>query len=541
MKSWTIAKKLTTSMAILIALSISILAVFAYQLKGQTTLTQVNNQSIIDVGNTLNFIQRARLNLRDALFATQSNAPEERILYYKNTYQKLAQQVDELVEKMSKQPLSPTAKQFLNEGISGWVDLKTVVGKIEKATNERNFDQAIHLMLTDCYKSASKSVSGFNQFADQLNTEIKSASEANIESINSFTLTASIIAILAIALASTLVLRTISQMRKSLDQAIAISKAIESGDLTQDIQTSSQDETGKLLSNLNSMSNGLRQTVSSMISGTLQLNSATEMLNSSSKVLKHSSSEVSESTNSTSTAVEQLGSSMDSVSQSAGEVLGNVQQSLEQTEQSKTKITVLVDEIGKVEHAVQHMSTSVGAFISATRKITTMTDEIKQIADQTNLLALNAAIEAARAGEQGRGFAVVADEVRKLAEMSSCSAVKISETTAELNSLAQVVEGAVGEGLSSITSSRGYADLAVQAIVETAQQAQRSLSEVNEITNGVNEQAKASDLVSKNLNRIVALMDTSEKALNKNLESTQSILEVAHLLEQAATKFRLQK
>ena len=61
------------------------------------------------------------------------------------------------------------------------------------------------------------------------------------------------------------------------------------------------------------------------------------------------------------------------------------------------------------------------------------------------------------------------------------------------------------------------------------------------LTDGVNEQAKASDLVSKNLNRIVALMDTSEKALNKNLESTQSILEVAHLLEQAATKFRLQK
>ena len=230
MKSWTIAKKLTTSMAILIALSISILAVFAYQLKGQTTLTQVNNQSIIDVGNTLNFIQRARLNLRDALFATQSNAPEERILYYKNTYQKLAQQVDELVEKMSKQPLSPTAKQFLNEGISGWVDLKTVVGKIEKATNERNFDQAIHLMLTDCYKSASKSVSGFNQFADQLNTEIKSASEANIESINSFTLTASIIAILAIALASTLVLRTISHMRKSLDGPVGdeILKSCES-------------------------------------------------------------------------------------------------------------------------------------------------------------------------------------------------------------------------------------------------------------------------------------------------------------------------
>ena len=170
-----------------------------------------------------------------------------------------------------------------------------------------------------------------------------------------------------------------------------------------------------------------------------------------------------------------------------------------------------------------------------------MTDEIKQIADQTNLLALNAAIEAARAGEQGRGFAVVADEVRKLAELSSSSAVKISETTTELNNLAQVVEGAVGEGLNSITSSRSYADLAVNAIVETELQAKRSLAQVNTITHGVTEQVQASDLVSKNLGKIVALMETSERAMNKNLESTQSILNVAYQLDEAATKFRLQK
>lgn len=545
MKSWTIARKLTVSMAILIALSVSILSVFALQLKDQSSNTQnaiENNVApLIDVANVLNFIQLARVNLRDALFASQANAPQEKINAYRSAYQGLAKKVDELVLTLGKRKLSPKASEFLKEGTAGWEELKVVVGKIERATLDRNFDLAIELMLTDCYIAAKNAVSGFNQFADLQQLELEGTIDQDIQTTDSFTLTASIMALLSICLASIIALRTITHMRKSLDQAIEISKAIESGDLTQNISHAGEDETGTLLKNLSNMSNGLRETVSAMINGTHQLQSATEMLNSSSKVLKHSSSEVSESTNSTSAAVEQLGSSMDSVSQSAGEVLGNVQQSLEQTEQSKTKITVLVDEIGKVEHAVQHMSTSVGAFISATRKITTMTDEIKQIADQTNLLALNAAIEAARAGEQGRGFAVVADEVRKLAEMSSCSAVKISETTAELNSLAQVVEGAVGEGLSSITSSRGYADLAVQAIVETAQQAQRSLSEVNEITNGVNEQAKASDLVSKNLNRIVALMDTSEKALNKNLESTQSILEVAHLLEQAATKFRLQK
>ena len=541
MKNWTIAKKLTVSMSILIVLSISILSVFAYELKGQTSKDQLNVQPIIDVGITLNFIQRARVNLRDALFATQAGAPDERIRYYQGTYRELAVQIDALVSKLKQRPLSAKASQYIDEGIAGWTDLKTVVGKIETATNERNFELAIQLMLKDCYQAASASVSGFNQFADQLNAEMTAASETNIANINSFTITASVVALLAIALASTLAFRAIKHMGRSLQQAIEISKAIESGDLTQNVQSTSEDETGKLLHNLNSMSNGLRETVSSMINGTHQLKSATEILNSSSKELKHSSAEVSDSTSSTSTAVEQLGSSMKQVSESADQVLGNVQQSREQTEQSKTRITVLVSEIGKVENAVQHMSASVGDFIKATLKITTMTNEIKQIADQTNLLALNAAIEAARAGEQGRGFAVVADEVRKLAEMSSVSAVKISETTAELNNLAQVVEGAVGDGLSSITSSRGYADLAVNAISETEQQAQRSLSEVDAITHGVSEQARASELVSKNLLRIVTMMDTSEKALNKNLESTQSILEVVNQLEQAATKFRLQK
>lgn len=541
MNTWTIAKKLTVSMSILITLSLSILSIFAYELKGQTNKVQLNVEPLIDVGNALNFIQRARLNLRDALFATQAGAPEERIRYYQSTYQELAVQVDALVSKLKQRPLSAAASQHLDEGIAGWADLKTVVGRIEAATKDRNFDLAIQLMLTECYETASASVSGFNQFADQLNLEMNAATESNISHINSFTLTTSIIALLAIVLASALAFRTIKHMRTSLRKAIEISKAIENGDLTQNILSKSHDEAGKLLNNLNSMSNGLRATVSSMISGTHQLKSVTEMLSSSSKVLKHSSSEVSESTTSTSAAVEQLGSSMGLVSESAGRVLGNVQQSLEQTEQSKTRITVLVSEIGNVENSVQHMSASVSDFIKATLKITAMTNEIKQIADQTNLLALNAAIEAARAGEQGRGFAVVADEVRKLAELSSVSAVKISETTTELNNLAKVVEGAVGDGLNSITSSRGYADLAVNAIIETEQQAQRSLAEVNSITSGVDKQARAADLVSKNLNRIVTMMDTSERALNKNLESTQSILEVVNQLEQAATKFRLQK
>ncbi len=545
MKSWSIARKLSVSMLILIGLSVSVLCAFALQLNNQARQSEYSFETktlpLLDEANALNAMQRARINLRDALFATQANESPERIKYYRDTYTRLAGKVDDSIKKLSEREMTDEARATLNMGITGWQELKQVVGKIEAATIDRNFELAIRLMLTECYEAATKTAKGLTDFAKIQEKDLSAQVQSNLDTSSNFILYGVVASLIAIVLAAFMATITIQNMRRSLNKAIELSKSIENGDLTVQADVTAQDEVGKLLTNLNSMTNGLRGTVASMIDGTLKLKTAAEGLNSSSSVLKHSSSEVSESTNSTSAAVEELSGSMVSVSESANEVLDSVKQSMNQTEQSKQKITTLVSEIGKVEGAVQHMSQSVGEFIQATKKITTMTEEIRQIADQTNLLALNAAIEAARAGEQGRGFAVVADEVRKLAELSSSSAMKISETTEELNGLAQVVEGAVGDGMNSITSSRQHADEAVHSIVQTEQQAQLSLNEVQTIVGSVSEQVDASDLVSKNLSRIVSMMENSERALGKNLETTTSISEVARLLEGAATKFKLQK
>ena len=132
------------------------------------------------------------------------------------------------------------------------------------------------------------------------------------------------------------------------------------------------------------------------------------------------------------------------------------EQSLKHSGDGNIKLSELIGEIGDVENAVAEIGQSVTEFIRSTEAITNMTRQVRDIADQTNLLALNAAIEAARAGEQGRGFAVVADEVRKLAEKSAQSASQIDQVTSSLGSQSSLVDNIHRAGTAFVDQEPGY-------------------------------------------------------------------------------------
>ena len=258
------------------------------------------------------------------------------------------------------------------------------------------------------------------------------------------------------------------------------------GDLTRRLPVKGKDEVGQSAFVFNEMMDNFQQLVSQVRDSATQVSARVASLSESADRVSQSSHLQNEKSGQAASAVEELVSSISSIAQSAGHVQHQSQESLARANEGSRNLEVLLDEMSVVERAVKEMANSVNDFVRNTESITLMTREVKDIAEQTNLLALNAAIEAARAGEQGRGFAVVADEVRKLAEKSSRSASEIDAITASLSAQSVAVRRSIEEGLDHLESSQS----AVSTVSNVLQATNGSVTEVG---HGLDAIASATD------------------------------------------------
>ena len=241
----------------------------------------------------------------------------------------------------------------------------------------------------------------------------------------------------------------LDELRKGLEDI-----ARGDGDLTRRLPIKGQDEVGQASVVFNEMMEKFSTLVRQVRDSATQVATNVGALSKSADWVAQSSHQQDEQAGEAARSVSELVASISSIAQSTEHVLHKSEASLERSSEGARNLGVLIGEMGVVEKAVKEMAESVTEFVRNTEAITSMTREVKDIAEQTNLLALNAAIEAARAGEQGRGFAVVADEVRKLAEKSGRSASEIDAITATISSQSIAVRRTIEEGMDHLASSQ---------------------------------------------------------------------------------------
>jgi methyl-accepting chemotaxis protein len=238
-------------------------------------------------------------------------------------------------------------------------------------------------------------------------------------------------------------------------------------------------------------------------------------------------------------AVESLSGAVGRVEDDVANVARQVGVSMEQTEAANVSLSALIGEISSVEDAVADIASTAGEFISSTHAITDMTRQVREIADQTNLLALNAAIEAARAGEQGRGFAVVADEVRKLAEKSAAAAAEINQVTQAMTQRSGGVEAAIQRGQASLGTSQEHLELVAMALGDSNQAVQQTTANTDGIMASVQQQTEARDRIAGHVGQMASIAAENGAALARVAAAMKDLEGLSAHLTGLAAKFKV--
>jgi methyl-accepting chemotaxis protein len=345
-------------------------------------------------------------------------------------------------------------------------------------------------------------------------------------------------AVLAIGLFSAIaIIRSVTGPLTRLRSAIV--RVEKDGDFTQHIGIETSDEVGETARAFDQLTVSMRQTLAAILALSEQVASSAQNLSGASAHLASSANAQSQSAESMAADVEEMSRSTEAVSDSSTRALDISRQSGEFATTGGEIITRTASEMARIATAVDSTSRNIKDVGQHSTEISSIVQVIKEIAGQTNLLALNAAIEAARAGEQGRGFAVVADEVRKLAERTTTATEEISGMIEAMQRSADVAVSAMAESVREVNAGVELANRAGANIVKIRDGAASVVDVVTSISSSLAEQVSAHDHVSRQVERVSQMTAENSRDAQSTATEAERLTALAEDMRRAVQKFRI--
>lgn len=424
---------------------------------------------------------------------------------------------------------SRSRKQFVVDGLIP-VNDALLAGEYRRA------NEAILKKVTPLFTQANKDILALEEYMVESSQVLyQDAHDDFISTRNSVLILLLIGALILIVTAQ----RTISAINKGVTDLGHGMERLAAGDLTIHIDYEAHDEFGHIIGNFNTMTSQLRDAFSEFSSATSQVAAAAEQTSAVTEKTNSGIREQQMQTEQVATAMNQMNATVQEVARNAAQAAEAAGVADKEASNGRDVVQQTIAKINQLSVEVRDSADAIREVEKDSEQIGSVLDVIKTIAEQTNLLALNAAIEAARAGEQGRGFAVVADEVRTLASRTQESTTEIESTIAKLQSGSRNAVVAMEHSLEQTQQSVGQAELAGEALQVISQ----AISSINDMNTQIATASEEQSAVAEEINRsVVAISEISSQTAEGAVQTAESSGQLAALsegLQKAINKFKM--
>ncbi len=330
-----------------------------------------------------------------------------------------------------------------------------------------------------------------------------------------------------------------NNVTRPVEELSKAAERIAAGDLSVTITHKSEDEIGLLAKSMIGMVENLRQLIRELTESSSTLASASHELSATAHQLERGTNEQTGRSEQIATSVTEMTQTSIDIAKNATNIAGSAESLSKIATAGAQIVNQSIEGVKEISSTVDASAKHISGLGDMSKQIGEIVNVIKDIADQTNLLALNAAIEAARAGEQGRGFAVVADEVRKLAERTGKATSEISEM---IGAIQTEVNNAVGSmDTASLKVSKGVDDVtkagnALRDIVNSVGELQ---SMVHQIATATEEMSAVADAIQTDIDSVSGVCHETSACSSQMAESADNLAKISSSLQQSASKFRV--